>query len=67
MKTSLTTLTNISYSKNGSLNKNLANLAFLFCSTIPSKCNSCVFLCKKLAIKKKDRAQTSLKLSSVLA
>lgn len=62
MKTSLTTLTNISYSKktkNGSLNKNLANLAFLFCSTIPSKCNSCVFLCKKLAIKKKDRAQTS--------
>ena len=46
MKTSLTTLTNISYSKktkNGSLNKNLANLAFLFCSTIPSKCNSCVF------------------------
>ena len=46
MKTSLTTLPYVSYSKktkNSNLNKNLANMAFLFCSIIPSKCNSCVF------------------------
>ena len=48
MKTSLTTLPYVTGSyikktKNGNLNKNLANMAFLFRSIIPSRCNSCVF------------------------